>query len=124
MDDLNFVQSLADPCMCYRQVVVACVYVDNLCCFCQKKQSVKMSLQQLQKLGFTVKSEGDVALHVGAHVERHRKKCLKLSQPQLTNRIISTLGLESSDKKNTPATKVLHKDDSKRKEEWHHCSVI
>ena len=125
--DLGFTQSQVDPCLYFRKSTLLCVYVDDVCVFAPKQKEVDQVLADLKSKQFIVEKEGTVSQYVGVNIKRQDDKIL-MSQPALTKRILTTLGLmtgEVTKKHKTPATEVLSKNDQQaRQEEWHYRSAI
>ena len=78
--------------------VICVVYVDDTLFFAKDREKVNKVISQLQKLDFELTDEGDVEAFLGIKVDQLPDGTIKMSQPDLINRVIQTLGLENQSK--------------------------
>ena len=125
---LGFKQSDHDPCLFCKEDVICVVYVDDTLFFSKDREKVNKVISQLQKLDFELTDEGDVEAFLGIKVDQLPDGTIKMSQPDLINRVIETLGLEKQSKQHkTPAVSPplhAHKDGAPREKTWNYRSVI
>ena len=91
--DLNFKQSLVDPCLFYRDKVLLVIYVDDCIIFSPEKKHADQLIEEL-KAKFTLEDEGDINSCLGINIARPAKDTIKMNQPALAKRIIESLSLK------------------------------
>ena len=78
-------------------------------------------------MDFDLTDEGDVDAFLGVKVEYKADK-IKMSQPELTNRVLETLGLNNDPRVHaTPVTNPplhAHTNGAERPQKWNYRSVI
>jgi hypothetical protein len=97
--------SASDPCIFISDKAIALVYVDDTLCFSPKQEHIADILLKLKANGLDLNIEEDTADFFGVHVGKNPNGSIELTQIGLTDRIISTLGLEQdkSTGKSTPS---------------------
>ena len=124
--DRGFKQSEQDPCLFLKDDIVALVYVDDVLFFARTDELIDEVIEDLKK-EFDLKVEGTVTAFLGMEVHTNQKGAYALSQPGLTERIISAVGMENANSTKTPAgTVTLGADDDgpPRRESWNYPSVV
>ena len=91
--DLNFKQSLVDPCLFYRDKVLLVTCVDDCIIFSPEKKHADQLIEEL-KVKFTLEDEGDINSYLGINIARPTKDTIKMNQPALAKRIIESLSLK------------------------------
>ena len=128
LQTLGFKPSKNDPCLFIKKDIVCCLYVDDTI-FCAKNEKlIDEIIFALKKLGFDLTDEGDVDAFLGVKIEQIENNKFKLSQPELIDRIIATLGLEGESKQHkVPAVSPplhKHEEGAPRELSWNYRSVI
>ena len=128
LEKLGFKQSANEPCLFLKDDIICCVYVDDTLFFAKTDEIIDEHIKQLQAINFELTDEGDVENFLGVKIDKLDNGHFKMSQPALTDTIISTLGLDTSSKQHkTPAVSPpIHADPTgdARKEKWNYRSVI
>ncbi len=121
----NFVQSLVDPCLFYKNNPILIIYVDN-CILMSPDSSLIDDFIKDMKSDYTLEDEGDINAYLGINVTRPTKDTIKLNQPALIQRIVDSLHLKDNQQHLTPADRVLtpDKDGDPRKSDFHYRSLI
>ena len=91
---LGFRQSDHDPCLFCKDDVICVVYVDDTLFFSKDRSKVNEVISQLQKLNFELTDEGDVEGFLGIQIDQFPDGTIQMTQPDLINRAIQSLGLE------------------------------
>ena len=114
---LGFVQSHRDPCLFVGTDVIAVVYVDDILFFAKTDSRIQSVIDQLQKAGVAIRREGTAEGFLGVDIKRTVSPSgstqITFLQSGLTKRIITALGLDSTNSTShrTPAeTSPLPKD--------------
>ena len=113
LEDQEFKQSTADPCLFIRNDMICLVYVDDCLFFAPDDCKFDNLLQKLREADLTLEKEDDVAGFLGVKltVDKHAGT-VELTQTGLIDRIIEAMHLEDSSPKNTPAEyATLPKDE-------------
>ena len=124
VQNLQFQQSKNDPCMFFKNGIVAVVYVDDILFFSKSSKLINKAIADLEKTFELTKEEEDqdVFAYLGVSVNRNKdadgKEVIELVQPGLIDKIISKIkqhGKSVKDSKtrteHTPAsTQPLHAD--------------
>ena len=125
---LGFKQSEHDPCLYCKDDVICVIYVDDTLFFSKDPSKVDKVISNLQKLNFELTDEGDVDAFLGIKVEQLEDGTIKMTQPELINRVITTLGLDKQSKQHkVPAVSPplhAHKDGAAREKTWNYRSII
>ena len=104
------------------------VYVDDTIFFSKDSSKVDKVISNLKKLNFELTDKGDVEAFLGVQVEQLEDGTIKMSQPDLINRVIEALGLDNQSKQHkTPAVSPplhAHKNGAPREKTWNYRSVI
>ena len=125
---LGFKASEHDPCLYIKEDVICVIYVDDTLFFSKDPSKVDKVISNLQKLNFELTDEGDVDAFLGIKVEQLPDGTINMTQPELINRVITTLGLDGESKQHkVPAVSRplhAHKDGAEREKKWNYRSVI
>ena len=127
----GYQSSDVDPCVFLSKEAIILTYVDD-CLVLAKSDAVIDCLVQSLKQGeekFYFTDNGDIKYYLGVEFSRYNDSAITLKQEFLIERIISALGIRTTDimSKPTPATKpnlVKDKDGPMRKYDWHYCLLI
>ena len=121
----GFKQSELDPCLFYSEHVIILIYVDDAILFSKHTIYIEEILSSLTS-EFHLTDEGDFNTYLGVSVNKIDTYMLKLSQPNLIEKIIKTLGLENAKTAPTPASIILTKDENgeEREHKWNYRSVV
>ena len=104
LENLEFVQSPADPCLFIRPDIICLVYVDDCLFFALDYSNFEDMLQKLRNEDLTLEKEDDVAGFLGVHLKvDHDKGAVKLTQLDLIDRIIDVMGLTNATEVENPA---------------------
>lgn len=123
---MNFQQSVNDHCLFIRRDCLIVVYVDNCLIFSKEDSTLDSAITALQS-SFNLTSQGSAGAFSGVDFKTTSDNNLELVQPGLINKIISYVGLEhESNEQKTPATTILHPDDSgaEREHTWNYRTAI
>lgn len=122
----GFVQSLADPCILLKQGIIVVCYVDDCLMFAPTKNQID-SLRQSLAEDFMCTDEGLASACLGVKIKKFTNH-LKLTQPFLTQRIITQTGLQDGNIKDAPIVKPLLTKDidvkPRDKNSFHYRSVV
>jgi len=120
----GFKPSKLDPCLFYRNHVAIAVYVDDLIMISKDKKDLDNIVAELRN-EFTITDEGTLSTYLGIVVERKGDQ-FKLSQPELTRKIMTATGLTDAKPNERPASVTLgsHTDCDKHNETWEYALVI
>lgn len=120
----GFKASKLDPCLFYRNQVAIAVYVDDLVMISKHKKILDDIVAELRS-EFTITDEGTLSTYLGIVVERQGDQ-FKLSQPELTRKVIQAVGLTDAKPNARPASETLgsHLDCDKHNETWEYASII
>ena len=125
---LGFKQSEHDPCLYIKKNIVCVIYVDDTLFFAKDQSIIDTHIDALKGLDFDLTDEGDVDAFLGVKVDQQIDSSLKMSQPDLIQRIIALVGLDSSSKMHkTPAISPplhAHEHGAPREETWSYRSAI
>jgi hypothetical protein len=99
-----------DPCLYISDKVICIAYVDDCCMLAAEMSDIDQVLQKLRKLNMQLEEEDDIAGFLGVHIERTHDR-VKLTQKGLTQRIIDALQVNDLPAVDTPADRVLGKDE-------------
>ena len=130
LEKLGFTQSTHEPCLFMKDDIICCVYVDDTFFFAKTDEIIDEHIKQLQDLNFELTDEGDVENFLGVKIDKLDQGSFKMSQPALTDTIITALGLNTNTatkQHNTPAiSPPLHAapEGAPREEKWSYRSVI
>lgn len=123
----GFTQSNLDPCLFYSDSILLVVYVDDIILASRDDTAFDRLIADLQ-LDSNLTDEGELTAFLGIQVTRDAtEKAFTLSQPGLTDRIISALGLEDSNPKWTPTSGDAlgsDKNGAPFSENWDYRSLI
>lgn len=114
--EIDFTQSIADPCVFYKTVdgqliSVILLYVDDMIIMAPQKQLIQTIKNQLQKQ-FTIKDIGEVKHVVGLQLERFDNE-IYLGQPKYAQKILQTMNMWDCDTRPIPMSPDwIHADDS------------
>jgi hypothetical protein len=129
--DRDFVQSQVDKCVFYRQDCIILTYVDD-CIIVGKDMQIVDSLIESLTVGhekFLLTDEGSIDKYLGVLIKDIDDTTFEMTQPFLTERIISYLNLDINltKGKNTPVGKPLLCRDLNglpRKHLWKYRSAV
>ena len=125
---LGFKQSEQDPCLFLKKDIICVLYVDDTIFFSKNDTIIDRTITSLKALDFELTDEGDVESFLGIKIDHNPDGSFHMSQPDLTNRIIETLGLNNTSKQHkTPAVSPPlheHTNGAPREEKWSYRSVI
>ncbi len=124
----GFRQSAIDPCLFLRADTILVTYVDDCLIFSNTKENIDKLLEKLKKT-FNLTDEGeDVKAYLGIKVDKDKDGTITMTQPALIQRILNLLDLggENVRMHDTPANKVLFKDENSenRQQSWNYRSAI
>ena len=125
----KWITSEHDPCLFYKGGITCLVYVDDCLFFGKKDELITKEIQLLKKPkpnSLALEEESDVAGFLGILLHRSEEGIV-LKQTGLIERIITSLGLEDSTPKSTPAERTplgKDKNGAQRSEGWNYRSVI
>jgi len=121
----GFRQSALDPYLFYSEHIIILVYVDDAILFSKDIIYIDEVLSSL-KSEFQLTNAGFFNTCHGVSGNKIDKNMLKLSQPNLIEKIIKTLGLENAKTAPTPASIILTKDEDgeEREHNWNYRSVV
>ena len=98
LETLGFKQSEHDPCLYCKDDIICVIYVDDTLFFSKDPKKIDQIISNLKKLDFELTDEGDVEAFLGIQVDQLDDGTIKMSQPDLINRVIKALGLEAESK--------------------------
>ena len=101
-----------DPCLFLRPDFAIVLYVDDAIVVGSNPAAVEALITQLENDGLDLTREGTLAHYLGVQIDQNESGALTLTQPGLTQRIITALGLDDSRTKTTPAAGPLGKCDN------------
>ena len=125
LETRGFTQSSLDPCLFYCKTAVLVCYVDDII-MAGPESNVLDALVADLKVDADLTEEGELAAFLGIQVSR-KNDTFTLTQTGLTDRIISTLGLNSANPTWTPTTQESlgsDVDGLAMTDTWNYRSVI
>ena len=127
LKDLKFRTSKIDECVYYKGTLVVMVYVDDMLVVSPNEREIQHFIRDLGK-NYTLTDEGPVDEYLGVKIERLKDGRVRMTQPKLTDQIISDLDMEDCSERPSPAlsSKILGKDPSGKslQVDWHYRSII
>ena len=135
LEDRDFKPSEVDPCLYLRKDMIILTYVDD-CIIVGKSTKAIDNLVESLKNGpenFILTDEGDIDKFLGINIAHLDKNRFEVTQPHLTERIISFLGLDTNEfglatnSKTTPVGRpILNKDleGKPRKCSWNYRTAV
>jgi hypothetical protein len=93
LEEMGFVQSVADPCLFFPGNLIFLHYVDDCICLSPDAADVDKFIRDLREANFNVTDEGQLSDYLGVKVEKLPDGKFKLSQPHLIDQILEDLGL-------------------------------
>lgn len=109
----DLVPSKADPCLFIGKGCIVVTYVDDLLVFAKNDLIIEKLMVGLKAVGADIKKENDVAGFLGVDIQKNDSGSITMTQTGLIDRIISALGLDEANNKETPAKLgTLPKDEN------------
>ena len=127
LTQLGFVPSSADPCLFIKKGCICITYVDDILVFAKNNQIIEQLMNDLTKLGADLKKENDVAGFLGVDITTNDDNTITMTQTGLIDRIITTMGLENANPKETPAKHGTLPKDAQGEdcnEDFNYASVV
>eukprot|EP00957_Ditylum_brightwellii_P036366 2753715-Ditylum_brightwellii.AAC.1 len=100
--DAGFEPSTLDPCLFFSKDVICIVYVDDCLMFSRDISMVDETINRMEKLGFQLCVEDDVAGFLGIKLERQEDSTIELKQDALIDHIKETVGFQHANRKLIP----------------------
>jgi len=124
--EYGFKQSQVDPCLFFKGNLLFILYVDDGVVLCPNKQDADDLINKLKQRGYILTDEGSLAAYLGIQVEKLSGNRIVMKQPAFIDRIIAQCGLKDQRMHDTPADKILHRDENgpTRKTDFHMRSII
>ena len=112
LEAIGFTQSSADPCLFIKDTCICITYVDAILMFAKDNDIITKVIADLRKQGAQLEKEEDVAGFLGVSIDRDDTVgSITMTQTGLIDRIITAMGLDDANIKDTPAVKAtLPKD--------------
>ena len=106
---MNFVQSIADPCVFISADIICLIYVDDALLFYKNKTAMESLTLKMKNDGMLFREEDSVASYLGVHIDRREDSTIHLTQKGLASRIVEAMHLTDSTvyPVDTPCTKYL-----------------
>ena len=110
---MNFVQSIADPCVFISADIIYHIYVDDALLFYKNKTAMESLTLKMKNDGMLLHEEDSVAGYLGVHIDRREDSTIRLTQKGLASRIVEAMYLTDSTvgPVATPCTKYLPLDE-------------
>jgi hypothetical protein len=103
LEDLNFRQSDADPCLFISPTVICLIYVDDALFVYKSPEEVNILTKKMKEIGMLFEEESDVAGYLGVLLDRDpENNTITLRQSGLAQRIVEALHLDDD----TPSVKT------------------
>ena len=130
-----FKPSDIDPCLYIGNGMIILTYGDDCIIVGPSMENINRFFDSMKNgdENFILTDKGDINKFLGIEITQLNNKIFKISQPYLTDRMISFLRIDANDHnvetnaKSTPVGKpLLHKDLSgkPRKETWKYCTAV
>jgi hypothetical protein len=112
LEELNFRQSDADPCLFISPTVICLIYVDDALFVYKSPEEVDILTKKMKDLGMLFEEESDVAGYLGVLIDRDPDNdTITLRQSGLAQRIVEALHLDDDTPPiKTPADAFLPQD--------------
>lgn len=107
-------------CVYIKQSFILILYVDDACIISPSFSKIKLEIKSLQQ-DYDLTDDGELHDYIGTRFDRHSDGSVMLTQPLMIKRLLSIIGLDSSDThiklRDTPSTSILYDDpDAKPRE--------
>jgi transposase InsO family protein len=99
----GFAQSMSDPCLFISDRVICLVYVDDCLFYSPAPSDIDVMIEKLRDAELDLEVESDVSGFLGVLIDRREDGSIELTQTGLTDRVITSMGLEGANIKKTPA---------------------
>jgi hypothetical protein len=103
LEHCGFEQSNSDPCLFVKPNCICLAYVDDCLFFAPHQEDVDATLKRLRGADLDFNVESDVAGFLGVLLTELDDGKIELTQTGLTDRIITRMGLEDANPKESPA---------------------
>jgi hypothetical protein len=123
----GFEQSDSDPCLFVKPNCICLTYVDDCLFFAPHQDDIDATLVRLKGADLDFNVESDVAGFLGVLLTELDDGKIELTQTGLTDRIISSMGLDDANPKETPAeygALPANKDGDPCNEGFNYPSVV
>ena len=128
LKELGFKVSAFDPCLYYRNDVLAILYVDDLGLAFSSEAVLEDMLVTLKSLGFEYTRKGTFSEFLGIQFSYDRqKKRVTMTQGGLIEKILDCKGMGACKPNNMPTSQIALGDDENGKrmtERWNYSSVV
>ena len=135
LEDRGFKPSSIDPCLYLRKGMIVLTYVDDCIIVGNSMKEINYFINSMKNgsENFILTDEGDIDKFLGIEIKHLDKGSFEISQPFLTERIVTLLGLKDNDfdaninARSTPVGKpVLNKDleGKPRKLSWKYRTAV
>jgi hypothetical protein len=113
LEELDFRQSDADPCLFISPTVICLIYVDDALFVYKSPEEVNILTKKMKQIGMLFEEESDVAGYLGVLLDRDPKNnTITLRQSGLAQRIVEALHLDDDTSTvKTPADSFLPLDE-------------
>ena len=119
--------SRADAGLFIGKDCICLTYVDDILVFARNDDIIEKLMTDLRSAGASIKKENDVAGFLGVDIKREESGAISMTQTGLIDRIISSLGLDEANTKETPAKLGTLPKDSKGSpcnSEFNYASIV
>ena len=129
----GFVKSDHDHCLFMKKNMICVIYVDDTIIAGPNVAEIESLIKDLgiskyeERHTFELRDEGEVGDFLGIRIEKRSSNSFYLSQPGLTEKVISEAKLESANSAVTPVSTTpigSDKDGAPFQEEWDYATVI
>ena len=125
---VGFEQSSADSCLFIKDDCICITYVDDILIFARSNEIINKMIKDLRSEGAQLEKEEDVAGFLGVKIDRNDELgTITMTQTGLIDRIITAMGLDDANCKETPATCSTlpkDKDGEECNEDFNYASVL
>ena len=122
-------QSKIDECVYVKHGLILILYVDDACIISPSLSKIKLEIKSLQQ-DYDLTDDGELQDYIGTRFDRHPDGSVTLTQPRMIERLLSIVGLDSSDVHiklhDTHSISILHDhtDAKPREQKWHYRSAV
>ena len=109
--ELNFVCSEYDPCLFIRDDCLLCLYVDDAILHARSDAVLEDVLKAIEKAGYAFSRDEDFLSYLGVMVQHQPDGSKLLSQPGLSEQLLSMMGMTECNPTRTPISSPLYKHE-------------
>ena len=109
--ELNFLCSEYDPCLFIRDDCLLCLYVDDTILQTRSDDVLEDVLKAIDKAGYAFSRDEDFLSYLGVLVQHQPNGSKLLSQPGLSEQLLSMMGMMDCNPTRTPISSALFKHE-------------